>query len=226
MSAGVRWDHQKIIDANQVQQINLKNDWAPRLGVVWDPTSDHKSKVFASYGRFYEQIPMDLVIRSFSYERQPRIINYDPLSNIPDPGRGVRPWPGRRRFSAASPSRPTRTSTASTSTSTSSAESGKCAKDVAVGIKGIYRDYGNVIEDFLCINDGTYCIGNPGKGGPGQSASGFFPGFTQIYGLDYTTLFPGSASDPHLPGHPARREQTILEQLAGDGVVHLFDARR
>ncbi|HKV07757.1 MAG TPA: hypothetical protein VJ725_06455, partial [Thermoanaerobaculia bacterium] len=36
--------------------------------------------------------------------------------------------------------------------------------DVAVGIKGIYRDYGEVIEDFLCADDGTYCIGNPGRG--------------------------------------------------------------
>jgi hypothetical protein len=64
------------------------------------------------------------------------------------------------------------------------------APNIAVGIKGIYRDYGNVIEDFLCINDGTYCIGNPGKGSPGQSASGFFPGFQQVYGLDYETLYP------------------------------------
>ncbi len=40
------------------------------------------------------------------------------------------------------------------------------APNLAIGIKGIYRDYGNVIEDFLCINDGTYCIGNPGKGSP------------------------------------------------------------
>ncbi|HXM78731.1 MAG TPA: hypothetical protein VOA00_05815, partial [Thermoanaerobaculia bacterium] len=51
--------------------------------------------------------------------------------------------------------------------------------DVAVGVKGIYRDYGNVIEDFLCQNDGTYCIGNPGKGI-----------MRQIFGLDYTTLYP------------------------------------
>ena len=29
---------------------------------------------------------MDLVIRSFSYERQPRIVNYDPVSTTPDPG--------------------------------------------------------------------------------------------------------------------------------------------
>ena len=46
----------------------------------------NRSKVFASWGYFYEQIPMDLVIRSFSYERQPRIVNHDPVSVTPDAG--------------------------------------------------------------------------------------------------------------------------------------------
>ena len=36
--------------------------------------------------------------------------------------------------------------------------------NISVGIKGIYRSYGRVIEDFLCKDDGTYCIGNPGEG--------------------------------------------------------------
>src|SRR6202035_1850859 len=74
VSLGLRWDRQQIIDAQGTKQIDLKKDWAPRLGLIWDPSSDHKSKLFASAGRFYEEIPMDLVIRSFSFERQPRII--------------------------------------------------------------------------------------------------------------------------------------------------------
>ena len=77
MNLGVRWDQQKIIDSAGVEQVNLKTDFAPRVGVVWDPTKDHRTKVFGSFGYFYEQIPMDLVIRSYSYERQP-VIYYNP----------------------------------------------------------------------------------------------------------------------------------------------------
>ena len=96
----------------------------------------------------------------------------------------------------------------------------------AVGIKGIYRDYGNVIEDFLCLNDGTYCIGNPGKGGAGQSASGYFPGFTQIFTLDYSHTFPAPRPVRIYRGSPARRDEALLQQLAGHRLLHLLEARR
>ncbi|HEX3579867.1 MAG TPA: hypothetical protein VHY33_14990, partial [Thermoanaerobaculia bacterium] len=137
--------------------------YAPRLGLTWDPSGSNRSKVFASYGRYYEEIPMDLVIRSFSYERQPRIINYSPTSVIPD----------------ANAEHDADTSSAILGGFTEPADPNlknqylteilagaerEVMPNVSVGIKGIYRNYGRVIEDFLCIDDGTYCIGNPGEG--------------------------------------------------------------
>ena len=85
LNLGLRWDRQEIIDASGVTQITLRNDYAPRFGFAWDPTKDQKTKVYGSYGRYYEQLSMDLVIRSFSYERQPRIFNYSQTSTSPDP---------------------------------------------------------------------------------------------------------------------------------------------
>ncbi|MFA6957379.1 MAG: TonB-dependent receptor [Thermoanaerobaculia bacterium] len=182
ISAGVRWDRQEIIDASGVRQINLDSDFAPRLGLIWDPSADHSSKVYGSYGQYYEQIPMDLVIRSFSYERQPRIINYSPTSVTPDAGaEGDLGTDSAILGGFTEPSDPDLKNQYINEYIVGYER--EVAPSVGVGIKGIYRDYGRVLEDFLCADDGTYCIGNPGEGI-----------MTQVFTLDYSQQF--DAPDP------------------------------
>ena len=85
---------------------------------------------------------MDLVIRSFSYERQPRIINYSPTSIAPDPdaeadfGTPSAILGGFTEPADPEPQEPVPQRVSS------SATSARCAPNVAVGIKGIYRNYG------------------------------------------------------------------------------------
>lgn len=163
LNAGIRWDRQRIIDASGVTQIDLKKDYAPRLGLVWDPSGSNKAKVFGSYGRYYEQIPMDLVIRSFSYERQPRIINYSPTSTVPDKNAEKDADTTSAILGGfTEPSDPNLKNQYLTEYIIGGEH--EVMPNISVGIKGIYRSYGRVIEDFLCIDDGTYCIGNPGEG--------------------------------------------------------------
>jgi hypothetical protein len=178
INAGVRWDRQRIIDASGVTQIDLKKDFAPRLGFVFDPGAAHHDKIYGSYGRYYEQIPMDLVIRSFSYERQPRIINFSPTSTTPDPA-------AEADFGTASailggftePSDPNLRNQYINEYLLGGEH--QIGESLAVGAKGIYRSYGRVIEDFLCSADGTYCIGNPGQGI-----------MKEVFTLDYSTTYP------------------------------------
>src|SRR5262249_15600369 len=49
-----------------VQDFKLKNNWAPRLGVIWDPSRTGRSKVFWNYGRYYARVPNDLAARALS----------------------------------------------------------------------------------------------------------------------------------------------------------------
>jgi hypothetical protein len=178
VSLGVRWDRQQVIDASGVAQIDLKNDFAPRFGFVWDPTKDQKTKVYGSYGRYYEQLPMDLVIRSFSYERQPVIINYSPTSIVPDPAAEADiDTPSKILGGFTEPSDPNLRNQYLHEFILGGER--EVARNVSVGLKGIYRYYGEVIEDFLCQGDGTYCIGNPGKGI-----------MERIFTLDYSQTFP------------------------------------
>jgi len=182
LNLGVRWDRQEIFDAGGVEQINLDKDYAPRLGFVWTPSGGPTDKLYASFGRYYEQIPMDLVIRSFSYERQPRIFNYSPTSIVPDAQAEADIGTDSAILGGfTEPSDPDLENQYLEETILGYDR--EVAADLAVGIKGIYRNYGQVIEDFLCANetnflDGTYCIGNPGEGI-----------MRQVGGLDYESVF-------------------------------------
>lgn len=175
---GLRWDRQQIIDASGVTQIDLKHDFAPRLGFAWDPTKDQKTKVYGSYGRYYEQLSMDLVIRSFSYERQPHIVNYSPTSTTPDAGaESDLGSPSTILGGFTEPADPNLRNQFIHEFILGGEH--EVAPSVVVGLKGVYRYYGEVVEDFLCQGDGTYCIGNPGKGL-----------MENLYTLDYSQTFP------------------------------------
>ncbi len=182
LNLGIRWDRQEIIDAAGTKQIDLDQDYAPRLGFVWDPEGDQTSKLFGSFGRYYEQIPMDLVIRSFSFERQPRIINYDPVSTVPDPQAEADLGTASAILGGfTEPSDPDLENQYINEFLLGYER--EIVPEVAVGAKLIYREYGQVIEDFLCADDGTYCIGNPGEGI-----------MEEIFTLDYSQTLP--APDP------------------------------
>lgn len=177
LSYGVRWDRQQIVDASGVVQIDLKKDYAPRLGVVFDPSGTHQAKLYGSYGRYYEQIPMDLVIRSYSYERQPRIINYSPTSTAPDANAEADAGIESAILGGLqTPADPNLRNQYITEYLLGYER--EIGPEFAVGVKGIYRSYGRVLEDFLCADDGTYCIGNPGEGL-----------MSRVYTLDYSQTF-------------------------------------
>jgi hypothetical protein len=178
LNLGIRWDRQQIIDAEGTQQIDLKKDFAPRLGFTWDPTKDGRSKVYGSYGRYYEEIPMDLVIRSFSFERQARIFNFSPTSTLPDPAAEAALDQTSTIFGGATEPADPNLKNQYINEEILGYDR-EVLPDLALGVKGIYRNYGEVIEDFLCKSDGTYCIGNPGEGI-----------MQRIYTLDYSRTYP------------------------------------
>jgi hypothetical protein len=175
---GLRWDRQEIIDASGETQIDLKKDYAPRFGFIWDPSGDGSAKVYGSWGRYYEQLPMDLVIRSFSFERQARIFNYSPTGTTPDPAAEAELGQDSAIFGGfTEPSDPDLHNQYIEEALLGYERQIRPA--ISVGIKGIWREYGEVIEDFLCADDGTYCIGNPGRGI-----------MKNVFTLDYSRTFP------------------------------------
>jgi hypothetical protein len=121
-----------------------------------------KSKLFGHWGRFYETIPMDIVIRSFGGEVSAFIYNFsDDPNDVAAPPDEVRP---RRStilgggFSAVDPDLKGQF----LNEYVLGAEY-EVMTDLSLGVKLIRRDLGRIIEDAL-TSEGDYFIGNPGSG--------------------------------------------------------------
>jgi hypothetical protein len=161
LNLGARWERQELSDRDGKTVIDLKKNWAPRVGFVWDVANNGKSKVYANYGRFYESIPMDIQFRSFGGELLGFAYNFDPTPKAYKPD----------------PAAPRKSSTLGGSTEPVDPNlkgqyideylvgfEYEVAKDLAVGVKGAYRNLGRVIEDFLVPSEGSYFVANPGVG--------------------------------------------------------------
>lgn len=67
IKAGVRWEQQKISGTDT--KYTFGGNWAPRMGLIFDPTGSRKTRIFANYGLFFEKIPQDLAVRAQSSEQ-------------------------------------------------------------------------------------------------------------------------------------------------------------
>ena len=75
INAGVRYEDQALVgtiselttlDGETLDEFHLKNNWAPRLGVVYDVLGGGRSRLYANWGRFFARIPNDLAARALS----------------------------------------------------------------------------------------------------------------------------------------------------------------
>lgn len=80
---GLRWEQQTSYVADHLQgtispdgeeipdvAFKLKNMLSPRIGLIYDPTQEGRSKFFGHWGRFYEAVPLDINLRAFGGEMQ------------------------------------------------------------------------------------------------------------------------------------------------------------
>jgi hypothetical protein len=63
---GIRFEQQELIGLDN--HYTFAHNWAPRIGFVLDPFNDRKTKIYATWGRFFEKVPLDIAVRSLSDE--------------------------------------------------------------------------------------------------------------------------------------------------------------
>jgi len=180
LNLGVRYDQQKLYNMFGEVSADIKDEWGPRLGLVWDPAGNGKSKVFGHWGYFYETIPMDIVIRSFGGEIDAFIYNFsgDPADFEPAPE-----LLGFSRVRGGGVSRVDPNTQGQYIEEFVIGAEYELIRDYSFGIKYIDRGLPRVIEDALAV-DGDYFIGNPSEGL-----------MTQTYDAAYWYSYPGGPGE-------------------------------
>jgi hypothetical protein len=179
VNAGVRYDSEQIQNGEEVTVIDLKDEWQPRVGLVYDWKGDGSTKLYASFGRFYYLIPNDLNVRVYGNQFSTQVYNFDGPTSPNDP-----PPPGG--WSTAHGGVPNR-NPAFQGAANEPVDAGikgqyqdeftlgaemALTPTFAVGVKGMYRKLGRAIEDRCDldyndpINGESSCaMVNPGESG-------------------------------------------------------------
>ena len=76
LNVGLRYDTLHLHGRTACSASRSRTSGRPRIGVVWDPTQQGRSKIFANYGRYYEYIPLDIADRALTGESL-AIANHD-----------------------------------------------------------------------------------------------------------------------------------------------------
>ncbi len=178
-------NNDEVLSPRHQDSFTLDGNWAPRLGVIWDPMNNGRGKIYASAGRFYEAIPLDINIRALNGEDYIISQYYHPTGR-----HGADDWwnpagtpisrPGWERYVQS-------VLTAATATPLSEDLKAQYQDEWLIGAEyqfGAFWSAGaryvdrrikRVIEDFGVFGDPSdplhltgYSIGNPGEGALGS----------------------------------------------------------
>jgi hypothetical protein len=70
LNLGMRYDAQWLVGDDQRTAFKLLNQWSPRIGILYDFTKVGRSKLYLSYARYFESVPLDIIDRAFPVERR------------------------------------------------------------------------------------------------------------------------------------------------------------
>ncbi len=178
VNVGLRYDAQTVWGLDGKVGLYLPNQWSPRLGMIYDPTQQGRSKLFVNFARFYEGMTLDMADLSFPQQQLMSATYNAPACNPSDPVSletacasdsnrqtiGSRESPNQF-WNVEGGDRVPVDPTIKPQSMDELVVGGEYELLLGrVGLSYTRRSLNNVIEDMSRDDGSTFFIGNPGKG--------------------------------------------------------------
>ena len=158
-NVGLRWDYQQIHsgESTYLKLNNFKHNLQPRLGLIWDFTGKGKGKLFVNYARFLEApIPLATYFAvgnvSITSSAQVNRLNAPAGSTV------------TADFGSCCGAEPVDSDLKPQTVNEYAAGiEYEVAQNLVLGVRGVYRAQGTVIEDGSFDEGNTYFLFNPGE---------------------------------------------------------------
>jgi hypothetical protein len=176
LNAGLRYDAQLLYNAQGELAMTLAKQWSPRAGLIWDWTGEGKSKLYTSWARYFENVPLRALDRYLSGEPG---IQGTPLVDACDPQDqdsyeacvnpanhvpfGVPPNGSFSPYSTGTSIIDPKLKAPSTDEFVLGGDY-EVVRDGRFGVNYTMRRLNDTIEDMSLDGGTTYFFGNPGSG--------------------------------------------------------------
>jgi hypothetical protein len=239
VNAGVRLELQKLYDFRGQAFLDATNI-SPRVGAVYDPFNDGRSKISFFYGRYYEAIPLNVAVRYFGGEGI-LVRNNTPYGACTAAPADRYQWTGAGEWASCLPPQ----SSAMNPNPPDTAQGGSALfnngqnypvqsnlqgqyhnevvataereiiEDLTLRLDYQHRWLGTIIEDGAAGPSLTFVLANPGN--VPDSALAEARAYRDATKAQYETAMTADPNDPNLPGlqSAAAAAQARLESLSG-----------
>ncbi len=148
-------DNTRMVDQRAMALANF----SPRVGLIWDFLGNGRTKLFGSYGRFYQLVPLNSLVRSQPGEQTVRVEREKCSAERPTDCPAV----GEYQVGGGEPTHIARDITGQYIDQVQFGGEYQVLNDLLIGLNYQHSQYGDVIEDVALDDNGNqYFIGNPG----------------------------------------------------------------
>lgn len=157
LNVGARWDANYYVDPTGALRLQVNDGFQPRLGATYLLDQAQSQKIHATYGLYYEQLPVISPGQAYFVPGYTVVASYDHDPRV-DPSGG-----DTTAFFSSSPGVQSGIKGQYFAEYSLGYERA-LPRHLRVGLVGRYREIRSVVEDALSSSYGDFVIGNPGQG--------------------------------------------------------------